>query len=194
LKSAADLLRKGADEGHVTGVFDLDGRGTMDRIRGIVDLPLADEESRSGQLLLTRRLFTSGRTRVSPNGNPITLAELRQVGDLPAHVHGQHDSAYLLKPGNQLEVVDEIAGLEKDRAAYGATRTQLQTARRRLTELAGDRDLRRQTLELYRFQADEIDKAGLAPAEFERLQQRAGILENLETLKTDSAEAFTELY
>src|SRR5690606_19044861 len=30
--------------------------------------------------------------------------------------------------------------------------------------------------------------------EFERLQQRAGILENLETLKTDSAEAFTELY
>ena len=194
LKSAADLLRRGAEEGHVTGVFEVRDAATMDRVRRLVDLPLNDEEGRNGELLLTRRLFASGRTRVSLNGNPITLAQLRDLGELLVDVHGQHDTAFLLKPANQLDVLDQFAGLERDRAAYHATYAELQQARRRLAELTEGRELRRQTLELYRFQADEIDRAELDPAEFEQLQARAAVLANLERLKSDSAEAYAELY
>ena len=193
LKSAADLLRRGAEEGHVTGVFAFDDRQVIDHIRQLVDLPLDDEEARHGELLLTRRLFASGRTRVSLNGNPITLAQLRELGDLLVDVHGQHDAAYLLKPANQLDVLDEFAGCLRERADYTATWSQLQQVRKRLAELTEGAELRRQTLELYRFQADEIDNAQLDPAELDQLQQRAGVLENLERLKTDSAAAYTEL-
>ena len=195
LKSAADLLRKGSDEGHVTGVFDVghDPR-TLDRVREVVDLPLDGEEGEAGELLLTRRMFASGRTRVSLNGNPITLAQLRDLGELLVDVHGQHDSAFLLKPANQLDVLDGFAGLDAERVRYRATYDELQEARRRLAQLTEGREVREQTLELYRFQADEIDRAALDPAEHERLEQRAGRLENLEQLKTDSAEAYAELY
>lgn len=194
LKSAADLLRKGADEGHVTGVFEVGDPKTMDAVRELVNLPLDGEEGQAGELLLTRRLFSSGRTRVSLNGSPITLAQLKEIGDLLVDVHGQHDSAYLLKPANQVEVLDNFAGLDADKTAYRATYDELQQARRRLIELTEGRDLRQQTLELYRFQAEELDKAELDPAEYEQLEQRAGILENLEQLKTDSADAYAELY
>ena len=194
LKSAADLLRKGSDEGHVTGVFEVNDPKTMNAVRELVDLPLDGEEGQAGELLLTRRLFKTGRTRVSLNGNPITIAQLKDIGDLLVDVHGQHDSAYLLKPANQVEVLDSFANLDGDKAKYRATYDELQGAKRRLAELTQGRDLRQQTLELYRFQADELDKAALDPAEYEQLESRAGVLENLEQLKTDSADAYQELY
>ena len=97
-------------------------------------------------------------------------------------------------PGNQLDVLDGFAGLDADRAAYRATYDELQNADRRLAELNKGRELRQQTLELYRFQADEIDRAELNPDEFSEMERRAGMLENLEQLKTDSAAAFDELY
>ena len=194
LRSAAELLRRGADEGHVTGVFEVSDPATMDRVREATDLSLDTEEARHGELLLTRRLFSSGRTRVSLNGNPITLAQLRTLGDMLVDVHGQHDTAFLLKPANQIDVLDDFAGTDAQRSAYSQTFGKLQSARRRLAELTEGRELRQQTLELYRFQADEIDKAELNPAEFEELQSRAGVLENLEQLQTDSGEVYQELY
>ncbi len=191
LKGAADLLRKGTQEGRVTGVFDV-SEGMLVKVREAVDLPL-DEAADDG-LILTRRLFKTGRTRVSLNGSPVTLAQLKAVGELLVDVHGQHDSAYLLKPANQLDVLDGFAGLDQDRSTFRKTYDDLSHARRRLAELTRGRDLREQTLELYRFQAAELEAASLDPAEFESLQSRAGVLENLEQLKTDSAEAQAELY
>ena len=193
LKSATDLLRRGAEEGHVTGVFEIADSATMTRLRRLLDLPLDSEEARNGEILLTRRLLASGRTRVSLNGEPITLAQLRELGELLVDVHGQHDTAFLLKPANQLDVLDQFAGLDGQRQAYHDVWAELQQARRRLAELTHGRELRQQTLELYRFQADEIDRAELDPAQFAATRRRAAMLENLERLKTDSAEALSEL-
>ncbi len=191
LKGAGDLLRKGSTEGHVTGVFDLSPT-MLAAVREAVDLPLEDAEDDG--LILTRRLFKTGRTRVSLNGNPVTLAQLKLIGDLLIDVHGQHDSAFLLKPANQLAVLDGFAGLGEKREAYRKTYDELQVATQRLADLEKGRQLREQTLELYHFQFDELDAAALDPEEFERLQSNAAVLENLEQLKTDSAEAHADLY
>jgi DNA repair protein RecN (Recombination protein N) len=191
LKGAGDLLRKGSTEGHVTGVFDLSPT-MLAAVREAVDLPLEDAEDDG--LILTRRLFKTGRTRVSLNGNPVTLAQLKLIGDLLIDVHGQHDSAFLLKPANQLAVLDGFAGLGEKREAYRKTYDELQVATQRLADLEKGRQLREQTLELYHFQFDELDAAALDPEEFERLQSNAAVLENHEQLKTDSAEAHADLY
>ncbi len=191
LKGAADLLRKGTDEGRVTGVFDVSS-AMLEKVRAVLDLPLDDAEDDG--LILKRRLFKTGRTRVSVNGSTVTLAQLRDIGELLVDVHGQHDSAFLLKPANQLDVLDGFAATGTDREAYRQTFDQLQTARKRLADLTRGRQVREQTLELYTFQAGELEAAALDPTEFETLQSRAGVLENLEQLKTDSAEAASELY
>ncbi len=191
LKGAADLLRKGASEGRVTGVFDLSAE-MLAKVRDVLDLPL--DEAEDDGLILTRRLFKTGRTRVAVNGSTVTLQQLRGVGELLVDVHGQHDSAYLLKPTNQLDVLDGFAGTLPDREKVRQTHEKLQDARRRLAELERGKQVREQTLALYEFQLAELDAAALDPAEFESLQSRAGVLENLEELKTDSAAASEELY
>src|SRR4029079_811045 len=68
LRSPAEMLRAGVDEGRVSGVFDISSREAQKEIERITDVPVAAE---GGELLLTRRLYASGRSSVSLNGNPI---------------------------------------------------------------------------------------------------------------------------
>jgi DNA repair protein RecN (Recombination protein N) len=191
LRSPAEMLRTGADEGRVSGVFELTGTDTLKRIEELTDVTaIAD----GGELLLTRKLYASGRSSVSLNGQPITLAMLKQVSEHLVDVHGQHDHQYLLKPANQLEVIDQYGGLFELRAKYRGAYDELTRTRQRLTELAGSGKLRQQQLDLYRFQANEIDAAELDAAEYAQLQSRAAVLTNLEKLKKDAGSVQSALY
>ena len=191
LRSPAEMLRPGVDEGRVSGVFDVSNAEALARIEQITDVPVTQD---GGELLLTRRLYASGRSSVTLNGNPITLGMLKQVGESLVDVHGQHDHQYLLKPSNQLDVLDQFGGLAALRKQYHATYEKTVDAQKRIDELSANRTLRRQQLELYRFQADEIDNAQLDPAEYQELQARASILANLEKLKKDAGATHAALY
>src|SRR3954467_10058770 len=119
---------------------------------------------------------------------------LRDVAEHLVDVHGQHDHQYLLRASNQLDVLDHFAGLEDLRRRFHETYSKLQDAKRQLAELDANRALRQQQLDLYRFQAEEIDNAELDPGEYEELKARASVLVNLEKLKKDAGAAHAALY
>src|SRR6187455_1091929 len=70
LRQATDMLRKGAPEGRVSGVFHITSKNLREEIASATDLPLADEP----EVIIARRLYESGRTSASLNGHPITGA------------------------------------------------------------------------------------------------------------------------
>lgn len=191
LRSPAEMLRAGVDEGRVSGVFDIGSKEAQKDIERVTDIPVAAE---GGELLLTRRLYASGRSSVSLNGNPITLAMLKQVADLLIDVHGQHDHQYLLKPSNQLDVLDQFGDLWSLRAEYRGVFERIASIKSRLAELSANRTLREQQLELYRFQAEEIDGAELDADEYVELGARASLLKNLEKVKKDASGVHAALY
>src|SRR4051812_14207745 len=191
LRSPAEMLRPGADEGRVSGVFEVKSAELLEAIHRLTDVPVKDD---GGELLVTRRLYASGRSSVSLNGNPITLAMLKQVAEHLVDVHGQHDHQYLLKPSNQIDVIDQFGELWPLRRQYHDVYHRVVDAKQRLAELSTSRTLREQQLELYRFQADEIDNAELEPAEYAELASRASVLENLEKLKKDAGAVHGALY
>lgn len=191
LRSPAEMLRPGVEEGRVSGVFEIHSKATLNQIEKITDAPIAAD---GGELLLTRRLYASGRSSVSLNGNPITLAMLKQVAEHLVDVHGQHDHQFLLKPSNQLDVLDQFGDLWDLRKQYHDAYELLQEATHRLSELTASRTLRQQQLELYRFQAQEIDAAELDPAEYEELTARASVLKNLEKLTKEVTATHAALY
>ncbi len=189
LRSPGEMLRPGAEEGRVSGLFEATDPAVLAAIRAVADVDID-----GGELLITRKLYASGRSSVSLNGHPITLSMLKQVSEHLVDVHGQHDHQYLLKPANQLDVVDQFGNLFDLRARYHAVYTQLQAAQAKLKDLSTNGDLRRQQLELYRFQANEIDAAQLDGAEYATLSTRSGVLANLETLKTEAGSVHQALY
>lgn len=191
LRSPAEMLRPGVAEGRVSGVFEARDPALLRNIESITDVQVTAD---GGELLLTRRLYASGRSSVSLNGNPITLAMLKQVAEHLVDVHGQHDHQYLLKPANQVDVIDQFGDLWPLRRQYHDVYQRLVDAKRRLAELSATRALREQQLELYRFQADEIDTAELDPGEYAELESRSSVLENLGKLKKDAGNVHGALY
>src|SRR4051812_8223320 len=190
MRSAAEMLRSGAEEGRVSGVFEVSS-AVMKRIEETGDISAVAD---GGEILLTRRLHASGRSSISLNGNPITLGMLKQIAEHLVDVHGQHDHQFLLKPANQLEVLDHFGSHDVLKEEYHSAYSAHADARRRMEQLAASRTLRQQQLELYRFQVDEIDNAEIAAGEFEELSARSSVLRNLEKLKKEAGAVHGALY
>jgi DNA repair protein RecN (Recombination protein N) len=191
LRSASDMLRKGSDEARVSGVFEVSETRLLQQIEAACDLPVKAD---GGEILLTRRIYASGRSSVSLNGQPITLSMLKTVAEALVDVHGQHDHQYLLKPSNQLEVLDDFAGLSKQRQAYHEIYLELEQSQARLEELETGTKLRLQQLDFASFQATEIDTAELRAGEYEELSARAHVLGNVEKLRKDAGAVHSALY
>ncbi|NBC11087.1 MAG: DNA repair protein RecN [Planctomycetes bacterium] len=187
---AADLVRPGADEARISGVFEL-----HDADRAAEASTLCDQTLKPGEpLLITRKLFASGRTSVSINGQPATAAMARALGEALVDIHGQHDHQYLLKPANQLLILDAYAIATELRQTFTEQWQRLRELRHTQAELDASRTLRKQQLELYEFQAGEIDEAEPTEGEFTELHARHKVLANLSKLQQDAGKAHAALY
>lgn len=193
LRKAGDLLRDGAEEGRVSGVFELNDPELIRSVDQIADAGL-DASRAPEQLLITRKLFASGRTSVTINGGPATLGMLQQVGEMLVDVHGQHDHQYLLKPGNQRLMLDRFAEADDLRERFAELHGRLRELTERRAELEASATLRRQQLELYEFQADEIDQAEPTGGEYEELAARHRVMSNLERIGREAGQAHAALH
>lgn len=190
LRTAGDMIRPNAEQAQVTGLFEVHHPDIAKQVAEVLDQPVAPGE----QLLIARKLFASGRTSVSVNGLPVTNAMVKQVGQLLVDIHGQHDHQHLLKPSNQLHILDAFAKCDDDRERFAERLTELRQLTKTRQELSAGSDLRRQQLELYEFQADEIEAADPQAGEFPELQARHRVLSSLQRIQKDAGSAHAALY
>jgi DNA repair protein RecN (Recombination protein N) len=188
-RASTDLLRTGADELRVTGVFELTHPETRKRVAALLNADTLDDE-----LLLARRVHRSGRGGAYINDQPVAVATLRAVGSLLVDIHGQRESAALLDPGYQLDLLDAFGNLQKARAAYAEKAERLRVARKRLAELSAAREQRLRELSLVRFEREELDKARLEPGEREELTRERERLSNAQELQAFAHVAYALLY
>lgn len=190
LRSAADMLRGGAEEGRVVGVFEVDDPKVAEAVHAASDGAAAVGE----EVLITRKLFASGRSSVSINGQPTTAAMVKRLGTLLVDIHGQHDHQSLLRPASQLEILDDFGGCTSLRQDFSRRHQAVREMQRRRAELEASASLRRQQLELYEFQAREIDDAEPTRGEFPELQTRHRVLSNARRLLADAGQVQSALY
>jgi len=177
-RARAGIVRQGAGEAYVEGVFtlptDLDGE-LRER------LP-AD----AGELVLARRVWPDGRTRAYLCGRSATLADLRAVGERLISFYGQHEHRRLMLGATQLELLDRHCGREALSLRACLTRAherraELAARRRQLLELAGARE---RELDLARFELAEIEAAAPQEDEREQLAAERERLRHLEALQS----------
>ena len=183
-QDAATFVRPGCPEARVSGLFEIAGGDLAQRLGQILDQPMAPGEP----ILITRRVSSAGRSSVSVNGLPATAGMLRQAGQLLVDIHGHHDQQFLLKPANQTAILDSFADATDTRRQFAQTLGELRDCQRRLAELRQSEDRRLEALELYRFQIEEIDSAGLRPGEYEQVRDRYNVLRNATHLQDLSAQ------
>ena len=177
-RSPSQMIRPNAAEAILVGVFDLSDPLLQKEIAQVIDIPLEE-----GELIIQRRLFASGKTSSSVNSVPIPLPTLRQIGELLVDIHGQHENQYLLRPAIQLRLLDSFAGTEKLAADFAEVHHQWRNAVNRSKELFEHTELRKQQIDLYEFQLQEINQAKLVVGEYAQLESEFRQMSNVEQLR-----------
>ena len=108
-KARPQIVRPGAEEAWVEGVFDLpDGLLAEPEMAEVAErLPEGAEE-----IVLGRRVSASGRTAAFVAGRAASAADLKLLGGRLLAFYGQHEHRKLTISSAQMEVLDGFAGAE----------------------------------------------------------------------------------
>jgi DNA repair protein RecN (Recombination protein N) len=182
-KARAQIVRPGASEAWVEGVFDLPA--------GLLDEPdfaeLAERLPEGAEeVVLGRRVSAGGRTSAFVAGRAATAADLRLLGGRLLAFFGQHEHRRLTIASAQLEILDGFAGPEhlELRQDYRDVHRECGRLAAELAELREREGSRERDLDLYRYELSEIEAVAPVPeeqaeiaAERERLRHAEGLRE-----------------
>ncbi len=187
-RASTDIIKNGEKETTVSGLFQINNNAVTEEIDKIYGVPVGSE------ILLQRTLDRAGRSRCRINAKPITIAMLKEIGEILVNVHGQHEHESLLQTTNQLFLLDEFGGLSELRGQFSELYQKMTEKRRRSEALKTAQESRRQQIELFKFQIDEIDKAELKSCELEELERERKILINAEKIRNTVSASYNALY
>ena len=171
-RTSRDLIRTGAAKAFVSAVFT-----GLPSLPALADLSLAPEE---GELLLQREIYADGKNACRINGKPVTVAQLRQIGNQLLNIHGQHDGQQLLDEEQHGAYLDRYGHVEGYLETYGACFAAMEETRRKIRSLQMDEAEKARRVDSLQFQINELERADLKPGEEEALQQRRMLLRNSE--------------
>ncbi len=180
-KARPQIVRPGADEAYVEGVFALPQRL-------LADPELADLRERlpadTGEIVLGRRIAASGRTSAFVQGRSASASDLRALGSRLLAFYGQHEHRRLVLASAQLDILDGFAGAEQleRRGRYREAHAEIVALSRELAALGEREGARERDLDLFRFELAEIEAAAPDPdeecaleAERDRLRHAEGL-------------------
>jgi DNA repair protein RecN (Recombination protein N) len=181
-KARPQIVRPGASEAYVEGVFELP--------RGLLQEPeLAEIAERlpegAQELALGRRVSASGRTSAFVQGRLASADDLRALGGRLLAFYGQHEHRKLTLASAQLETLDGFAGDEhlERRRLYRETHAAAGRLERELAEIRERQGARERDLDLLRYELEEIDAAAPDPGEEEELTAERERLRHAESLR-----------
>lgn len=187
-RASPELIRSGAKEAVVEGVFTLEGEAPPPEAAEWLD---PDDPRR---LVIRRVIAEGGRSRVSINDNTATVQGLARLGAALVQIYGQHEQQTLLLRENHLQILDRQAGLEEELAGYRALYDRAREIRARLAELERRERERSDLLDLARFRLSELERAQLVAGEDEELSAERTILANATRLAEAASAAEQALY
>jgi DNA repair protein RecN (Recombination protein N) len=181
-KARAGIVRPGAGEAWVEGAFDLP--------RGLLEEPeMAEVAARLpegvGEVVLGRRVSSSGRTAAFLAGRAASAADLKLLGGRLLAFYGQHEHRRLTISSAQLEVLDGFAGAEHLalRERYRAAHRECARLTAELAELRERDGSRERDLDLYRYELSEIEQVAPDPADEAELAAEREQLRHAESLR-----------
>jgi DNA repair protein RecN (Recombination protein N) len=173
------IVRPGADEAYVEGVF-----GLPPAIAGSDRLPTGAEE-----IVLARRVWPDGRTRAYVCGRSATLADLQELGSQLLSFYGQHEHRKLMLSTAQLDLLDAYCGPDQlaRRALVRAAHERARAVEQRASDLRALAGARDRELDLVRFELEEIEAAAPSVEEQASLSAERDRLRHLEALQAAAA-------
>jgi DNA repair protein RecN (Recombination protein N) len=181
-KPRAGIVRPGASEAYVEGVFALPpGLLDGDEMAELRErLPEGEDE-----IVLGRRVGAEGRTRAFVQGRAASAADLSELGGRLLSFYGQHEHRKLTLSSAQLEILDSFCGAQHLalRERYGRAHARVRELRGELADLRARAGARDRDRDLLAFELDEIEALGPSADEEAALRAERSRLREIDGLQ-----------
>lgn len=144
-----------------------------------------DLEYDPNECIIRRELYPSGKSRAFINDTPVSLSQIRELGDLLIDVHSQHQNLLLNKEDFQLEVVDILAYNQSLLNTYREEFKCYQDICKRLNESILAAEKAKEEEDYIRFQLNQLVEADLKADEQNELEKESEILSHSEDIKAE---------
>ncbi len=177
-KASADMVRSGANMARVEAVFDYPESLAARELLTELGIDSAGDEA----LVLARDIYAAGRTAARVNGRTVSAQLLQQLAAELIDLQTQSEHLSLLRPMYQLDVLDAYADALSLRSVLASQIGELRALQKEAQALELDERERLRQLDLFSFQAQEIEEARLSAGEEDELACQHRILANVEAL------------
>ena len=179
-RADTDTIRHGKERAEITATFDIN---TIKAAKTWLDA----NDFNSDENCILRRIYTrEGRSRGYINGQPSTMSQLQELGDMLTDIHSQHEHQSLLRKETHRRLLDEYANAEdlatkvaREYSAWHKVRIDLTNLLQRSDELDDRKDL-------LNFQVNELQQIDLTAKHLEQLELEQKTLANAEQIVQDS--------
>jgi len=186
-RTSSDIIRHGEEQAEIIASFNL--TACTEAMSWLKDQELEAEQD----CVIRRILRRNGPSRGFINGRPVAMQQLRQLGDLLVDIHGQHEHQSLLRPDDQRNMLDSIAGHQQDIDSLASRYEDVRHCQQQLDQLRSMDDKGEDLLELFRYQVNELESLALEENEIAALEEEHRRLANASDLITGINENLLEL-
>src|ERR1043165_2195730 len=116
----AGMIRQGAEHAEVSARFILHDKDLVSSFTRELGIAFGEDGSGVSELVLSRVMPKSGRSRAHANGRPIALPALKELGERLLDIHGQNENQSLLRAPTRLEILDRFSEADAERSAVRA--------------------------------------------------------------------------
>jgi len=135
------------------------------------------------ECILRREIHPNGKSRAFINDTPVTLLQMKALGDQLVDIHAQHATTSLQDPLFQLSVLDGYANLNEQLHQFRERFMALRNLKDQKEMLMDEERKARTSMDYRQFLFDELNAAALQSDEQESLEERLKLVSNAEEIK-----------
>jgi len=189
-RTSKSIIRRGEKSASVELLFD---HNTKEVYTKLEEFGIDREDA---QILISRKLYDTGRTIYKINGQTVTRKMLTEISTMLLDVHGQHEHQSLLDASKHINLLDKFGGkpIAKKLSELQIIYDKYTVLEKELDHLMGDDKTRIQMIDILKFQTKEIKEAALKVGEDKILMGEMKVLGNAEKIKLNLQEAYDYLH
>ncbi len=168
-------IRPGCEKAEVSATFDISTLSGA--LLFLTDSELLDAQG-DQECIIRRVIDKNGRSKAFINGRVATVAQLKLLGDYLLQIHGQHQHQLLLKPSEQLRLVDAFGQHDKFLSAVAKAYREIEKIEKEIDALKKINHNDPSRVNLLQYQVDELEKLSLIEGEWDRLNEEQKQLSN----------------
>jgi len=145
------------------------------------------------ECILRRVVRKDGKSKAYINSVPVPLKTLKELGECIINIYGQHAHQSLMSIATQRALVDQFANHKSSLDSLESLFANWREQKLRFEELSKNSSEIQSTIELLRYQVQELDQLNLAANEVNELEHKHKRLANAEQLKQSTMQACHQL-